>query len=94
MLPEQVGLDVRPPRVCQLLIRRGIGVAGSHWADRVNPEELRPIRNRQDALRIKLPPPIHQDPADQIVVATARFHRCPVVTADRRIRAYLHVQVL
>jgi len=42
----------------------------------------------------RLPPPMHQDPADQIVVATARFHRCPVVTADRRIRAYLHVQVL
>lgn len=30
----------------------------------------------------------HQDPADQIIVATARILGMPLVTSDRRIRSY------
>lgn len=40
----------------------------------------------------RLPAPFHGDPADQIIVATARIHRCAVVSVDRRICAYPHVQ--
>ena len=40
----------------------------------------------------QLPGTFHRDPADQIMVATARFYRCPLVTVDRDIRAYPHVQ--
>lgn len=36
----------------------------------------------------------HRDPADRIIVATARVHQCPVVTADTRIRDYPHVDVI
>ena len=39
-----------------------------------------------------LPPPFHQDPADRIVVATARIHDLCVLTADRRILDYPHVE--
>lgn len=42
----------------------------------------------------QLPGDFHRDPADQIIVATARLLGCPVVTADEKIRAYPHVQVL
>ena len=40
----------------------------------------------------QLPGAFHRDPADQIIVATARLYRCPLVTMDRQIRAYTHVQ--
>ncbi len=42
----------------------------------------------------RLPQPFHKDPADQIIVATARIHGVPLVTCDAIIRAYPHVQVL
>ena len=40
----------------------------------------------------QLPGAFHRDPADQIIVATARLYACPLVTMDRQIRAYAHVQ--
>jgi len=36
----------------------------------------------------------HNDPADQIIVATAQIHRCPLLTVDSKIINYPHVQVL
>jgi PIN domain nuclease of toxin-antitoxin system len=38
-----------------------------------------------------LPLPFHRDPADQIIVATARLHRCPLVTSDEKILRYRFV---
>jgi PIN domain nuclease of toxin-antitoxin system len=40
-----------------------------------------------------LPGDFHADPADQIIVATARHHRVGLVTLDARIRGYPHVQI-
>lgn len=37
-----------------------------------------------------LPPPFHEDPADQIIVATARDENAAVLTSDQRIRSYPH----
>ncbi len=42
----------------------------------------------------ELPGEFHRDPADQILVATARLLGCPVITADEKIRKYPHVQAL
>lgn len=39
----------------------------------------------------ELPGTFHGDPADQIIVATARLLDAPLVTSDRRIREYRHV---
>jgi PIN domain nuclease of toxin-antitoxin system len=33
----------------------------------------------------QLPGEFHRDPADQIIVATARIHDCPLLTANDRI---------
>jgi PIN domain nuclease of toxin-antitoxin system len=35
----------------------------------------------------KLPGRFHGDPADRIIVATAKAHRLPLATRDQRIRA-------
>ena len=41
---------------------------------------------------IKLPGEFHQDPADQIIVATARSHDAVLVTYDGKILEYEHVR--
>jgi len=40
----------------------------------------------------RLPGPFHGDPADQIIVATARDREAVIVTKDDRIRRYPHVR--
>lgn len=42
----------------------------------------------------RLPAPFHRDPADQLIVATARAHGVPVATADDKILEYPHVETL
>ena len=42
----------------------------------------------------RLPGSFHRDPSDQIIVATARVHRCPLVTADGKISDYPHVRTV
>ena len=41
-----------------------------------------------------LPPPFHEDPADQIIVATAREEKATVLTKDKLIREYTHVRTV
>ncbi len=40
----------------------------------------------------QLPGEFHRDPADQIIVATARIHGCPLLTFDDKILKYPHVK--
>jgi PIN domain nuclease of toxin-antitoxin system len=42
----------------------------------------------------QLPGAFHKDPADQIIVATARVLDCPLVTLDHKIRGYAHVKLV
>jgi len=42
----------------------------------------------------QLPSPMHTDPADQMIVATARITQMPLLTADRRLIGYPHVTTL
>ncbi|HTO33859.1 MAG TPA: type II toxin-antitoxin system VapC family toxin [Pararhizobium sp.] len=37
---------------------------------------------------VRLPGEFHPDPADRIIVATARFHQVPLMTADQAILDY------
>ena len=41
-----------------------------------------------------LPQPFHGDPADQLIVATARHHEALLITKDKKIRSYPHVRTL
>ena len=42
----------------------------------------------------QLPPPFPGDPADQIIVATARHEDAILVTRDQKMRGYSHVRSL
>jgi PIN domain nuclease of toxin-antitoxin system len=43
---------------------------------------------------VSLPGPFHSDPADRIIVASARVHGLRVVTMDDKIRGYAHVETI
>jgi PIN domain nuclease of toxin-antitoxin system len=45
-------------------------------------------------LSTALPGPFHDDPADQIIVATARAEGATVLTRDERILSYNHIESL
>jgi PIN domain nuclease of toxin-antitoxin system len=42
----------------------------------------------------RLPQPFHKDPADELIVASARVLSCPLMTYDGKILNYPHVQLL
>ena len=42
----------------------------------------------------RLPGDFHKDPADRIIVATARIHNFSLLTKDRKIRDYPHVKAV
>lgn len=41
-----------------------------------------------------LPQPFHEDPADQIIVATAREENATIISKDNLIRGYRHVRTV
>lgn len=53
-----------------------------------------PVDNDIAVKSIELPGEFHKDPADRIIVATARKLGAPLVTVDDRIRSYPHVRTL
>lgn len=64
-----------------------------------NVENLRsvffvPIDNLIASKSVQLPEPIHKDPADRIIIATALINGAPLITNDRRILKYPHVQTI
>lgn len=42
----------------------------------------------------RLPEKFHRDPADQMIVATARVYQCPLITSDEKILNYGHVETV
>jgi PIN domain nuclease of toxin-antitoxin system len=53
-----------------------------------------PIDNRIAAKSVMLPGDFHRDPADRMIVASAREKGVPLITGDERIRKYSHVQTV
>jgi PIN domain nuclease of toxin-antitoxin system len=43
---------------------------------------------------VQLPGLFHKDPADRMIVATARKFAAPLVTKDLKMRAYAHVKTI
>lgn len=50
-----------------------------------------PLSTRIVVESTQLPGAFHKDPADQMIVATARVLGCALLTEDSKIRAYPHV---
>ncbi len=53
-----------------------------------------PVDNQIAITSVQLPAGLSKDPADRIIVATAMLLNIPIVTVDRTIRAYPHVQTI
>lgn len=53
-----------------------------------------PVDNEIAVASTRLPGEFHKDPADRIIVATARKIAAPLLTADRKIRDYPHVHTI
>lgn len=53
-----------------------------------------PVDNELAVKSTELPGEFHKDPADRLIVATARKFAAPLVTADEKIRAYQHVRTI
>ena len=53
-----------------------------------------PVDNEIAVKSTMLPDQFHKDPADRMIVATARKLAVPLITADDKIRAYEHVQTV
>jgi PIN domain nuclease of toxin-antitoxin system len=67
------------------------------WMDRaVHPDliEVIPLSRDVAVESTCLPDAFHSDPADELIVATARLQRAALITADKKILAYRHVQTL
>lgn len=50
-----------------------------------------PVDNRVAVKSVNLPHPLHQDPADRIIIATAMILGTPVVSKDEKLLNYPHV---
>lgn len=53
-----------------------------------------PVNNKIAMSAVTLPEPIHKDPVDRMIIATAKSYGCPLITADVKIRSYLHVETI
>jgi PIN domain nuclease of toxin-antitoxin system len=62
-------------------------------AETLNAERL-PIDEAVAIEAYRLPEPLHRDPADRLLIATARVNDCHLVTSDRLILGYRHVRTL
>ena len=83
-----------------MLVERGrltLTLDVSSWlstVSRVSSVRFIPIDNPVAIGSVNLPGEFHQDPADRMIVATARRFGAPLVTHDRRIRSYPHVKTV
>ncbi len=84
---------------CKLIEKGKLGI-NCHPEDWINTaldfQSLRiiPLSPRIAYHSTNLPQPFHRDPADQIIVASAREEQATVITKDERIRRYKHVKSL
>ncbi len=53
-----------------------------------------PVDNRIATRAVQLPPPLHDDPADRFIVATALTLGADLITRDRRLLHYRPVQTV
>ena len=71
-----------------------LGMSAREWvarASRAPGLRIVPLDSDIALASAELPPPFHRDPADRLIVALARRLRSPLLTADRKILDYPHV---
>ena len=53
-----------------------------------------PVDNSVAVKSVNLPKPLHKDPADRLIIATAISIAAPVVTKDEKLLDYPHVKTI
>ena len=72
-----------------------LGFPSDQWLDlALNPNLIAVIPIDAEIARAanSLPEPFHQDPADRLIVATARLRNLVLITGDDKILQYAHLQ--
>ena len=83
-----------------MLIKKGrlkVTIDSELWLDKVEVTKglhIIPIDAIIARGSVSLPGFIHDDPADRMIVATARILGISLVTVDKKIRAYPHIQTI
>lgn len=90
---------ISPWEVCKLVAknRLHLAISANLWIERaldtsrVRLVELSPEISFQSS---NLPPPFHDDPADQIIMATARQEGATLITKDKQMRQYGFIRTI
>lgn len=83
-----------------MLVRKGrvaLSMDVEEWlsvVSRIEAIRFVPVDNEIAVKSTELPGEFHKDPADRIIVATARKFAAPVVSADEKIHSYPHVRTI
>jgi PIN domain nuclease of toxin-antitoxin system len=83
-----------------MLVERGrlvLSMDVASWLDEVSQIDgvrFLPVDNEIGVKSTALPGEFHKDPADRMIVATARKLALPLVTADEKILQYEHVKTI
>lgn len=90
---------ISPWEFCKLIEKKRIGIscAPDEWMSQaLHMPSLRlvPLTPALAYRSTILPQPFHDDPADQIIAATAREENATIISKDRRIREYRHVRTI
>ncbi len=75
----------------------GLSIPIQEWMNRAANEKFIRLLPLSIAISLEstcLPGTFHKDPADQIIVATARVNNLTLLTSDQKIRAYPHVKTV
>lgn len=97
---EELLLSAISPWEFSKLLEKGrlrISLRGEEWIkEALNMGNLRlvPLSPEISWHSTTLPENFHDDPADQIIVATARLENASIITSDQLIRKYKHVQTV
>jgi PIN domain nuclease of toxin-antitoxin system len=83
-----------------MLIQKGrllLTVDVESWLDQVAQIDgvtFYPVDNEIALKSVSLPGNFHRDPADRVIVATARKLALPLITTDEKILRYRHVKTI
>ncbi|MDJ1169641.1 type II toxin-antitoxin system VapC family toxin [Roseofilum sp. BLCC_M154] len=98
----QNGLLVSAISVWEIAVKSSMGklvlpLPIDQWytlASRQSGVVIEPLSPLDAIASTSLPDNFHKDPADRILVAIARRYNIPLVTCDRKILSYPHVQTI
>lgn len=77
--------------------RLGFAIDINSWLEKVESLsflQFIPVDNKIASKSVMLPEPVHNDPADRIIIATAREYGAKLITSDKKILDYKHVQAV